>query len=425
MIEGFKQTEIGVIPNEWEIKPFLDLFDFKSTASYSRAEISDRGEYGYIHYGDIHTKINFHLDINKYVSGYITKNQVKSYTIVEEGDLIMADASEDISGIGKGFEVINKPQERVISGLHTFLIRAKDKDQFARKYIGYYHVNPLIKRQFDAFATGLKVYSLSKGIFKFIKIPLPPLPEQKAIAEALSDADAWIESLEQLIAKKRLIKQGAMQVLLRPPSKNSEEGWEVRRLGEMAQLITKGTTPTSVGRDFQTSGINFIKIESISKNGKIELSKVAFIDLKTYELLLRSQIQEGDILFSIAGALGRTAIVKKEILPANTNQALGIIRLNKNSLDPRYLYYFFNQSEFQQMLNTISVTGAQPNLSLLNLNQFAIHFPKSQTEQAYIADILTDMDTEIERLENQLSKARQIKQGMMQELLTGRVRLVK
>jgi type I restriction enzyme S subunit len=138
---------------------------------------------------------------------------------------------------------------------------------------------------------------------------------------------------------------------------------------------------------------------------------------------MRSQIKEGDILFSIAGALGRVAIVKSNIVPANTNQALGIIRLKGNIITKDYLYYFFNKDDFQQMLNTISVTGAQPNLSLQNLKEFEIIFP-SLTKQVQIATILADMDSELEFLATQLSKARQIKQGMMHELLTGRVRLV-
>src|SRR5690606_31264656 len=239
MVKEFKHTEIGLIPEDWEVVSFTGEFTFLSTASYSRAEIQPHGSIGYIHYGDIHTKLDFHLKLDEYVSGYIQPEQVKTYSNIEVGDLIMADASEDYSGIGKAIEVVaKKPNQRVISGLHTFLIRPKDRERYAPKFKGYFQNNPLIKKQYDALATGLKVYSLSKTSFKNIQIPLPPLPEQEAIASALSDADEWIENLEQLIAKKRLIKQGAMQTLLTP-----KEDWEVKKLGEVCEILNNKRIP--------------------------------------------------------------------------------------------------------------------------------------------------------------------------------------
>lgn len=414
----FKNTDIGQIPEDWDLVNWNDVFDFKSTASYSRAEIKSSGNVGYIHYGDIHTKIKATLDVNKFVSGYISNKQLKTYTSIKKGDLIMADASEDLSGVGKSFEVIEPPKNLIISGLHTFLIREKKDGLLAKGFKGYFHFNPLIKKQYDSLATGLKVYSLSKGSFQHIQIPLPSISEQKEIAKVLRDTNTWIDSLEDIISKKTNIKKGAMQILFTPKKK-----WKTKRLGNMCSLITKGTTPTSVGFNFTESGINFIKVESINKSGKIELDKIAFISEKCHHLLNRSQILEGDILFSIAGALGRTAIVKKNICPANINQALGIIRLNKNEINLHYLFHYFNKNDFQQMLNTISVTGAQPNLSLANLNDFEIDFPPIE-EQTEIANLLSDIDSEIENLEIKLAKAKKLKLGIIQQLLTGKIRLV-
>lgn len=413
----YKQTEIGLIPEDWELVSFNKIFTYYSTSNYSKAQMTDEGDVGCIHYGLIHAISNSNYNLNNGVKYYVSLDKAK-YEFVNDGDVIMVDASEDLEGINKSVEIKGINNKKYISGLHTYLLRDKNL-LLASGFRGIVLNSNVVKKQMLQLAVGMKVFGVSKSQLNNIQIPLPPLPEQTAIAEALSDADTWIESLEQLIAKKRLLKQGAMQTLLTP-----KENWEVKKLGEMINLITKGTTPTSIGKDFVDSGINFIKIESITKNGRIDITKVAFIDENTHEILSRSKIQENDILFSIAGALGRTAIVKKEILPANTNQALGIIRLRENTLDRVFLYYFFNTSEFQQMLNTISVTGAQPNLSLFNLNEFEISFPKSKEEQTHIATILSDMDVELEALEAQLEKAKQMKQGMMQELLTGRVRLV-
>lgn len=148
---------------------------------------------------------------------------------------------------------------------------------------------------------------------KNFPIPIPPLPEQKTIAQSLSDVDALIAALEQLITKKHNIKQGTRQQLLtgkkRLPGFSGE--WEVKKLGGECELITKGTTPTSLGKRFKNNGINFIKAESLEENGDVIIDKIAFIDYETHSLLKRSQLQENDILVSIAGVLGRTAMVKK------------------------------------------------------------------------------------------------------------------
>ena len=108
------------------------------------------------------------------------------------------------------------------------------------------------------------------------------------------------------------------------------KGWKLEKLGELSEVLTKGTTPTSVGFKFEEEGINFVKIESIDLSGNFIKNKFAQISKEGNEALKRSQLQEGDILFSIAGALGRAAIVTNDILPANTNQALSIIRLKNN-----------------------------------------------------------------------------------------------
>ena len=391
MVKGMKQTEIGLIPEDWEVKKFTDVFNFLSTASYSRAQLKENGDYGYIHYGDIHTKFHFHIDVEKDLSGFIDKTQLKTYSKIEVGDLIMADASEDYSGIGKAIEVLNVGKDQhLISGLHTFLIRDKVKNTFALGFKGYFHTNPIIKRQYDSLATGLKVYSLSKGSFKNIQIPIPPLPEQEAIAGALSDADAWIESLEQLIAKKRLIKQGAMQELLTP-----KEGWEVKKFEQV-----------------------FLKVPSkkyqINSNEYFQVGRYPIVDQGQQKIVGYSD-REDKVFFpgNIIVFGDHTRIIKYVNYPFIVG-ADGVQLLSSLNENIQFLYYLLSDYE-------IPNTGY--NRHFKYLKDFDYHIP-SLPEQTRIATILSDMDAELEALEQQLHKARQIKQGMMQELLTGRVRLV-
>ena len=417
MVKGMKQTEIGLIPDDWDLIEFNKYFNFLSTASYSRAEINHQGNIGYLHYGDIHTKIKAHLDLNEYVSGYITKDQLKTYTILKEGDLIMADASEDYSGVGKAFEVKNSPRFPVISGLHTFLIRDKIDGIVAKGFKGYFHNNPLIKKQYDSLATGLKVYSLSKNSFKNIQIPLPPLPEQEAIAGALSDADAWIENLEQLIAKKRLIKQGAMQELLTP-----QEDWIEY---DFNKVVWFQEGPGLRNWQFTKDGIKVINVTNL-ENGYLNLAKTSrHISWNEFERMYKHfEIDEGDIVVASSGnSYGKVSVVRKQDLPLVMNTS--VIRFKpSDTIGYKYLLVFLKSFLFKDQIDLLITGGAQPNFGPAHLNKIKISSPKSLSEQERIATILSDMDAELEALETQLGKARQIKQGMMQELLTGRVRLI-
>ncbi len=260
-----------------------------------------------------------------------------------------------------------------------------------------------------------------------IHVTAPSLPEQRAITTALSDVDALLAKVEQLIAKKRDLKQAAMQQLLtgkiRLPGFSG--AWEVRRLGESCELITKGTTPTSIGRSFMKSGVNFLKAESIAENGAPIPDKVAFIDATTHRLLNRSQLKDGDLLISIAGVLGRVGRVSQDILPANTNQALAIIRLGKSSeLDGGFLFFCLRSPMTIKQIADVNVQAAQANISLQNVQDLEVHVPPTFPEQTAIANVLSDMDAELAALEARRDKTRALKQGMMQELLTGRIRLV-
>ncbi len=144
-----------------------------------------------------------------------------------------------------------------------------------------------------------------------------------------------------------------------------------RPLGELSTVITKGTTPTTLGRAFVDKGINFIKVETIDDDGFLLPEKLAKIDGDTHALLRRSQIEAGDILFSIAGAIGRAAMVDSNILPANTNQAVAIIRPDSRSIDLHYLYYYLRSPNFQRYSLGMVVQTAQANVSLSVLSTTA------------------------------------------------------
>ncbi len=175
------------------------------------------------------------------------------------------------------------------------------------------------------------------------------------------------------------------------------EEWKECKLGEITSLITKGTTPSMIGANFTTNGIKYIKSECILENSRLlDSSKYTFISTETNERLKRSQIIENDILFSMAGMfLGKTGIATKDDVPANTNQAVAIIRITPEKADFKYVYYFLNQKALITYINGISGQSAQPNINLQQISELNIKLPPLPTQQK-IAAILSSLDDKIE-----------------------------
>ena len=202
------------------------------------------------------------------------------------------------------------------------------------------------------------------------------------------------------------------------------QDWKVSQLGPFCSVITKGTTPTSIGMNFARSGIRFLKAESISETGHTIPDKVAFIDDVTHSLLKRSQLVSGDLVVSIAGVLGRVGLVNDADLPANTNQALAIVRLGKHSgLDRMFLFYSLRSPVIERQIRDINVQAAQANISLQNVSDFRLPHPPTEKEQRALESALNDADELLSVLDRLIAKKRDLKQAAMQQLLTGHTRL--
>ena len=191
------------------------------------------------------------------------------------------------------------------------------------------------------------------------------------------------------------------------------------RLGDVAAVITKGTTPTSMGYEFVDSGINFIKIESITEDGSFIADKFAYITDECNQKLSRSQLQENDILFSIAGAIGRVAIVDGGILPANTNQALAIIRVPKGIYEYNFLKYILKSPMISKQFEKQKQGVAQINLSLKNISDFEIPVIslEQQKQISFVLDKITDL---IDNRKKQLEKLYELVKSRFVELFGDR-----
>ena len=277
----------------------------------------------------------------------------------------------------------------------TSALRIKDKCALDSSYlhrvlVAQYFSGVTAKMQSNA----TNIINLHYDEFLNIEFPLPPLTVQREIVARLEKELGEADKLAAKFKRVAELADNAFKAELDETFKTLEDNLrrdaETRRvrLGDVCERITKGTTPTSVGYCFVESGINFVKIESFSEDGTVLINRVAHISPECHLALKRSQLQAEDVLFSIAGAIGRVAIVGEDLLPANTNQALAIIRTSKEkSLDVKFLKYSLCSCSVKEQYVPMQKTTAQSNLSLQNVSDFILSTPTLDAQRAIVAKL--------------------------------------
>jgi len=392
---GYKLTEVGVIPEDWEVV----LLD--SVAKRGSGHTPDKAHPEY--WGGSIKWISLQ-DSNKLDRLYISDTAAKitaagiansSANLLPHDTVVM---TRD-AGVGKSAIMT----ESMAVSQHFM---AWTCGRLLNNHYLYYWLQ-LSKPEFERIAMGNTIKTIGLPFFRQLRIPLPTKEEQEAIAAALSDADALIESLEQLIAKRRAVKQGAMQALLtgkrRLPGFEGE--WEARPLGEIADIIM-GQSPSSAHYNNKGDGLPLIQ-------GNADIS-----NRKTIKRIFTTEITKrgryGDILLSVRAPVGEVAVATFDIC---LGRGVCAIRYSNDFL---YHALISNEATWAKL----SKGSTFDSVNSTDVKAFSIVLPVDEAEQTAIAAVLSDMDAELAALEAKLGKARQVKQGMMQELLTGRVRLV-
>lgn len=303
------------------------------------------------------------------------------------------------------------------------LLRVRvNNEKYDSRYLSYHFHSEPFKQRVHSVAVGQTMPSLNTTILKGIKVVLPEMSEQTAIANALSDADALIQSLTRLIAKKRQIKQGAMQTLLNPYENGRlKVGWVVKKLGDIG-VFTKGS---GVRKDEAQSGsLPCIRYGEIYTRHNDYIKKFhSFISngiAKTAK-----QLKKGDLLFAGSGETKEE--IGKCVAFLNESVAFAggdIVILSPISIDSLFFGYYLNTNAINKQKASMGQGDAVVHISATALANIDIAVPEESNEQTRIATILSDMGAEIAALETKLAKYRHIKQGMMQNLLTGRIRLL-
>jgi type I restriction enzyme M protein len=339
--------------------------EFLRGQGLSKSDLIEEGKSKCIHYGEIYTLYD------PIIKNVISRTDFEGKVTSLKGDvLVPATTTADAMGIAVARSL---NEQGVIIGGDINIIRTRNKFMLA-DYLALLISNPPLKIELSRSAKGANILHLSNSDLKRLLIPLPPLEIQEQIVSELDGYSSIISGAKQISQNWK-------------PKIEIDPEWEEVKIEEISDLITKGTTPTTNGGKFTETGINFIKVESLSETGDIDLKKTSFISGECHESLKRSQLRENDILFSIAGTkMGLSAIVSKNILPANTNQALAIIRL-KNNTDPQYVLNYLRSIALISLIENIKVGVAQFNLSLKQVGELEIPFPPLETQKQIVEKI--------------------------------------
>lgn len=401
----------------WKVRKFGDLYSFHPTNSLSRDKLNyEEGDVKNIHYGDIHTKFQPQFYLNKELVPFINNEvdllKTKEDSFCKNGDLVMADASEDYSDIGKTIELIDLNCEKVLAGLHTFLARPTSIETQIG-FTGFLLKSWKLKKQIMTIAQGTKVLSLSTGRVSNLQLNIPSLSEQQKIASFLTAIDT---KLQQLSKKKNLLehyKKGVMhqifkqEIRFKKDDGGSYPDWVENKLGEIG-IFKSGigfTTSEQGGR----IGIAFYKVSDMNlKGNEFEMTfSNNYVNTEQIKKLKYIVIKEKAIIFAKVGAaifLERKRIASNFLLDNNMMAYVP----NGDILFFKYQLEIIRLSKFAQV-------GALPSYNSSDLKTIKIKLPCS-IEQQKIATFLRGIDKKIELVKIQLEQTQNFKKGLLQQM---------
>ncbi len=420
---GYKQTDAGVIPTDWNVAILGD-----KTLKVGSGITPTGGERVYKKEGRPFLRSqnvgwgNLLLDDIAYISN-------ETHETFKSTEIEIADVFLNITGASIGRSAI--ADARVANGnvnQHVCIVRTKQAELYPT-YLNYFLLSRMGQQQIDSFQAGGNRQGLNFEQIRSFLLPLPPLAEQRAIAAALSDTDALLSGLDSLIAKKRDIKQAVMQQLLTGALRlpGFESLWEVKRFGELGKCLRgvsyKGDSDLSPHDTDHT--IRLLRSNNV-QNAAVVTKNLQFVN----NLRVSSQqiMHSDDILICMANGskelVGKAGLFNVSDGYAYTFGAfMGCYRTNVELASPAYVFFLFQTGRYRQFISNLLAGSSINNLRPSVIEELEFQIPEID-EQAAIAAVLSDMDAELAALIERRDKTRALKQGMMQELLTGRVRLV-
>lgn len=434
---GYKQTEVGVIPEDWEVKDLGSFLVFKNGLNKAKE---------FFGYG---TPIVNYMDVYKSgaiqpsnIAGkvFVTADEIKNYSALK-GDVFFTRTSETVEEIGLSSVLIDDIENAVFSG---FVLRARQKKEtLEHSFMKYCFRSKSTRDQIQGTAS-YTTRALTNGkLLSNVLVPIPPKPEQTAIANALTDTDNLIESLEKLIAKKEVIKTGSMQQLLTGKTRlpefatsedGSAKGFKQTELGKIPEDWTLtsmkdlGTTYGGLSSknkaDFGTGNSYYVPFTNVMANVVVDLNQLDKVNINE----MQNKVLLNDLLFNGSSETPEEvclcSVVKSDLKNLYLNSfCFGFRPKGSDQYSPLFLAYWFRSEVGRKAVFNLAQGSTRYNISKSQFMKLNLFLP-SIKEQTAIATILSDMDAEIDALQDRLEKTKAIKQGMMQQLLTGKVRLV-
>ncbi len=429
----FKETEIGRIPKDWNVKK-TEEFCFKITdGTHDSPKKKKSGKYlitsrhlnkGYLDFS------------NAYFISEKDFKEVNKRSKVNQWDVIIG----MIGTIGETYLEKNDKIDYAIKNVGLF---KSSGNEIIGKWIFYYMQSKQVKEYIRINRSGTTQEYITLGALRRVPISHPKdKSEMIALVGFLDSLQGKIEILREMNKTLETIGQAIFERWFvdfefpndeGKPYKSSGGGmvdselgeipknWIICKLGSITERITKGTTPTTIGGRFTDEGINFVKVEAITEEGVFLRDRFNYIDRETNDLLKRSIIKENDLLFSIAGSIGRVAFVLKDILPANTNQAIAIIR-SKEKQNSLFIKQYLKSRLFQHYIDERIVQAVQANISLGVISDASVVYPPSVILEK-INKMFWPIQNKMKNNQRQIDKLSQIRDSLLPRLMSGRIRL--
>jgi len=418
---GYKQTEVGLIPEDWKVSTVGEEFDIQLGKMLdSEKNVGTLKPY----LGNKSVQWN-QIDVSDLSIMAMSPADLQRYRLVN-GDLLVCEGGE----VGRA-AIWDEPILECYyqKALHRLRSKRGFNTALMAELLRYWVDHGLLAN----YVTQTSIAHLTREKFTDVPMSVPPLPEQRAIATALSDVDALLAAQDKLIAKKRDIKQAAMQQLLTGKQRlpGFSGGWEVKTLGDLFTF----SGGYSASRDqLSVEGHCYLHYGDIHGSSKtsidteVDYQDIPKLDIPLKQVSTKSLLKDGDVVFVDAseddeGTSKHVVVVNKSNLPFISGLHTIVAKSKTDELAHEYRHYCFQTQAIRQQFLFYAVGTKVSGISKTNMPKLTLPVP-SIPEQTAIAAVLSDMDADLAALEQQRDKTRAVKQGMMQELLTGRIRLV-
>ena len=382
---------------KWKEAPVKDLVKIE-TGSRKTEDKNDDGQYPFFVRSQTVERIDsFHYDCE---------------AVLTAGDGV---------GTGKVFHYINGK----FDAHQRVYVMSQFKQEVLGKYF-YYWFSKNFYAEVAKYTAKSSVDSVRRQMIAGMVISLPSAEEQEKIVGVLSDVDTLITDLQKLIRKKKDIRQGTMQMLV--TGKKRLDGfdgeWVKINLSKNSKLKARIGWQGLTTAEYLDEGYSYLITGTDFKDGQIDWNGCHYVDYNRYEQDPNIQVSNGDLLLTKDGTIGKVAYVADLTRPATLNSGVFLVKPITDAYTAHFMFYVLESSVFKAFLQQLSAGSTINHLYQKDLVKFDLYVPPTKEEQEAIAGILFDMDSDIHRLEKKLLKYQKIKQGMMGELLTGKVRLI-